>query len=556
VALVMMLAVLAPGGVAQICGDCNSDHQVNVVDALVAAQHDVGLLTLPPADFLSCNVDGTPGGPPAGAVTITDALAIAQVSVGLGGPLACVTMPGCTITEPWHPLPTGVLLIEWFAIDSQSTSVELVADWSTDLGITWTPATEGPGGDGTTALASSPFPGTRHLYAWDSVADGVGLTGPVTTRFRFTVTHVLGSTACYSLGVCVDNSMSQATGTWTEIIPDPPLAPPPRYGHGMVYDPIRGRMIMYGGGTSLLESLGDVWAFDLATSSWSQLTPAGTPPVTRMFFATVFDDHANRMVVYGGHHAEPTAIYWPGDTWELDFSGGADGAWQELLPAHPGAEGYIFNLAAVLHSTATAHEMVILGGRTDPIEHFSSPMRVAALDLTPGLEDWRAIPTAAGAAPLLYSSNALIHDPTVDRLVSVGGYIHGTGPEVGLIEFAFVPGGGAWRTLDPCGHPGVLPQVSPLASDTLRNRGVQFSGVDDSVPGPAGFDLPQGTLAVDLNDPECQMIGVQTSGGPPPSRFWHTFVYDPTQDRVILFAGVHPAQPTQVPLDDTWELRF
>jgi len=71
-------ANLCPNGACGRCGDCNHDGNIDIVDALVAAQHAAGQITLAPGcQFNVCDVNGS------GAIDITDALSIAQHSAGL-----------------------------------------------------------------------------------------------------------------------------------------------------------------------------------------------------------------------------------------------------------------------------------------------------------------------------------------------------------------------------------------------------------------------------------------------------------------------------------------
>jgi hypothetical protein len=72
-----------------LCGDCNQDGSVTILDALHAAQADVGLVTLAPPAFSSCNVTGVLEPAPGAAVTVLDALAIASVVSGLPTLLVC-----------------------------------------------------------------------------------------------------------------------------------------------------------------------------------------------------------------------------------------------------------------------------------------------------------------------------------------------------------------------------------------------------------------------------------------------------------------------------------
>src|SRR5882724_8335024 len=87
---------------AVVCGDVNGDGVVNIGDALIVAQYDVGLRTCGVAPFShpeACDVNGD------GACNIGDALKIAQCDVGLiscaftCGSFACLSPTTTTTTE-------------------------------------------------------------------------------------------------------------------------------------------------------------------------------------------------------------------------------------------------------------------------------------------------------------------------------------------------------------------------------------------------------------------------------------------------------------------------
>jgi len=81
------------GGVLPIglCGDCNGDSTVDVLDSLVAARAAAGIMVPPEPRWAACNVAGTLGGPatPGAALDIMDALLIAQRAAGLLAALSC-----------------------------------------------------------------------------------------------------------------------------------------------------------------------------------------------------------------------------------------------------------------------------------------------------------------------------------------------------------------------------------------------------------------------------------------------------------------------------------
>ena len=61
---------------------------------------------------------------------------------------------------------------------------------------------------------------------------------------------------------------------WTELNPSGTL-PPARFGHTTVFDPVRRRLVLFGGQAAGFFS--DVWAYDIAQNTWQQLSP--TRPV-------------------------------------------------------------------------------------------------------------------------------------------------------------------------------------------------------------------------------------------------------------------------------------
>src|SRR2546427_7936147 len=98
--------VLATTVAAVPCGDVNGDGVVDIGDALVVAQFDVGLrLCGQLAHPEACDVNGD------GACNIGDALRIAQCAVGIScaftcGPFTCPSTTSTTTTTTTSQAPT------------------------------------------------------------------------------------------------------------------------------------------------------------------------------------------------------------------------------------------------------------------------------------------------------------------------------------------------------------------------------------------------------------------------------------------------------------------
>ncbi len=109
---------------------------------------------------------------------------------------------------------------------------------------------------------------------------------------------------------------------WTELHPDP--APEPRYNAALVWDPVRRRVLMFGG-----DDFGvahhDTWVWD--QESWYEITPAVSPPGDT--YSATWDGKHQRVVIHGFELGETWAH--DGYGWSLVATGGPEG----LLVEHP-----------------------------------------------------------------------------------------------------------------------------------------------------------------------------------------------------------------------------
>jgi hypothetical protein len=192
---------------------------------------------------------------------------------------------------------------------------------------------------------------------------------------------------------------------WSQLFPSgvPPSA---RGGHSAIYDPVRDRMIVFGG-PSGMAATNEVWVLSLSgTPTWSQLTLAGAAPPGRSAHTAVYDPVSDRMVIFGGT-IESNRF---NDVWALSL--GDTPTWTNLLPAGtPPSARY----GAKALFDPVRNRMVVFGGEA---EFFTN--EVWALSLGPTAA-WTQL-TPAGGPPARRLHPSVAYDQSWDRMVVFGGY--------------------------------------------------------------------------------------------------------------------------------------
>ncbi|MGK0301594.1 MAG: hypothetical protein ACI89X_002473 [Planctomycetota bacterium] len=127
-------------------------------------------------------------------------------------------------------------------------------------------------------------------------------------------------------------------------------SPPVRSRFAAAFDPARQRYIVFGGDAQYNGggALGDTWEWDLATSTWLQLTPA-TQPTARVHSRMAYDIIHGNILMFGGRGAIGA------ETWSWD---GVD--WTMLTPSTVPPPREQANLAA----NWSTGEIIMFGGST------------------------------------------------------------------------------------------------------------------------------------------------------------------------------------------------
>jgi hypothetical protein len=298
------------------------------------------------------------------------------------------------------------------------------------------------------------------------------------------------------------------TPTWSQLAPTGAL-PPVREAATAVYDPVRDRMIVYGGRNTA--PLGDVWALDLSGSTgWTQLSAGGQLPPSRADHVAIYDPNGDRMIVSGG-----ASSVFLGDSWSLSLSGAL--AWSRITSAAapPARRG------AVAIYDPVAHRMLLLGG-----ESASGYLADAwALSLA-GPPAWTSM-GPAGMAPMARANYSAVYDPARRRMLFFGG--NGADTDPTGIDVLQLPGLGAWSSLTTNGPTPTARSGQSVILDPNGDQLVVFGGC-----GSMGCPSGEAWLLKLTGTPTWSQLPTPPSV---PPRSSHCAVFDPRRDRMLVFGG-------------------
>jgi len=110
-------------------------------------------------------------------------------------------------------------------------------------------------------------------------------------------------------GTSFDDTWAWNGRAWTNLAPQ--VSPGPRAAHAMAFDPVRKRLVLFGG-RGTIGPLSDTWEFDGAT--WKPMV-SPTNPGPRTLHAMAYDPIAQRVLLFGGAAAPDDLWSWDGLSW-------------------------------------------------------------------------------------------------------------------------------------------------------------------------------------------------------------------------------------------------
>ena len=198
---------------------------------------------------------------------------------------------------------------------------------------------------------------------------------------------------------------SASANTWTPIAFAGGAPPSARAGHAMVYDPVRRKVILFGGeGTGGFGN--DTWTYDPAAKSWIKwaANPGGSSPSARLGHCMVYDSAQGKVVLFGGANHSLTML---ADTWTYDP---ATNTWSDRKPGgSPAAREF-----SAMAYDAGAGKAVLFGGDTNPAALGDTRAYDAASNT------WTSV-SLTGGSPSARGSHAMVYVPGSGKVILFGG---------------------------------------------------------------------------------------------------------------------------------------
>lgn len=289
--------------------------------------------------------------------------------------------------------------------------------------------------------------------------------------------------------------------------------PVPQTGSAIAYDPVRKRVVMFGGLTgSTAGTESSNGFFEWNGSNWASI-PAAIRPSPRAFASMVYDTARRKLVLFGGYGGESDAP--AGDLWEWDGT-----TWALLRPVPtPSPRSH-----ATMVYDAARKKTVLFGG-------FAAPTAVGVGNTAPNDETWEWDGTTwtqntAALHPAARFTHVMAYDPVRAVIVMAGGYDIEDGNVVTRRETWEY--NGTWTQV-PVAAPPELDSKSTLAYDPNQARMIAYGGIQPdtntissktwSYNGAQWIDLAQATpatrhgasLVADLGKRELVLFGGDTN---------------------------------------------
>ncbi len=246
-----------------------------------------------------------------------------------------------------------------------------------------------------------------------------------------------------------------------------PVAPHPRHGSTSIWDPLRHRMILFGGyDQTLSQYANDTWQLTTGPGpAWAELVTTGVRPDGRLSHGAIYDPLRDRMLVFGGLNFASLA-----DLWELPLSGPNALQWHSIAAAGtPPSPRWGMSMT---YDPLGDRAVVFGGNAAGPRDE------TFALDLSNGTPAWSRLATG-GPNPTPRYLHTTVYDSAGQRLVLYGGFNLNSG-FLGDVWELRLGAHARWNKLRPDGLSPGERDLMTAVYDAGGDRLAVFGGYRDS----------------------------------------------------------------------------
>jgi hypothetical protein len=378
------------------------------------------------------------------------------------------------------------------------------------------------------ATSPMPEPRARHSMVYDEKRKVVVLFGGGRT-----VQGATGSSDAAAITVALSSTWEYepVSATWTSRTPAG-AAPSARYDAGLVWDSQRNVVVLFGGMQKTDASVNgspkqDIWEWNGETGSWTERTLAGNRPSARFGHGMAYDPGRGKVVVFGGYDINTGETR--NDLWDWEP---ATGTWSERAAATATVPSARIWASLVLLTGSIPPRMELLDGSTTA-DSMSSSAAVSLLsdvwELDSSAATWTSrLNETTGPAPR--SGHAMATDLDTGKVYLFGGDYR-QAPKDDL----WVWDGTVWT---PCKASGTSPPArseAGMAYDPVRKSLIVFGGTDWSHSSQTGAAASLGDTW-EWNIAAATWTEVKTAVAPP-SRMSAVMVTDSKRGRIVLVGG-------------------
>lgn len=323
---------------------------------------------------------------------------------------------------------------------------------------------------------------------------------------------------------------------------------PVRYAQSTFYDPGSNSLFVYGGQHAFTNGwFGDYWQAKTLVGStalnWTIIT-TGTGPGKRSAQLPAYDTGTNRLMLFGGNNGYPAVCF--NDFWVLKNANNSSAPkFVSVKPAGTAPSPRRFQSGFY---DPGSNVIVVFGGNDCKSGYFNDVWVLSSANSITGAQSWTNL-LPQGTPPSARESSSVVYDAANNVMIVYGGDAGGTPfGDIWLLSHANGSGGTpVWSQLDAGAGP--VPRAAHVAVyDAANNLMIMEGGFDGTnilsdtwrLSGANGRGVP----------PQWTQVITTTQG---PTRRFHSAVYDPGSNEMVIFGGATSLTP-QNPSADLWVL--